>query len=550
MLLSVVLATALFFYQGTPTHALDWSVHLLWMQSYADAMAYGEFPPRWVEAANAGYGAPVFMFYAPLVYLLATPWVWLDSASTALLVSYTQSFLLLAWFSYRWLRVYSNRMGACMGAMFLVLSPWTLGFAYRWNMPAGLLAFALMPLLLWRFERLRTSTRQRFVSAGIAYALICLTHLPSAFMLTLWLLLRLGFDCVQSRSVRPAIPGLLSLALGTTLAAFYVGPAVLERNLVHSNYAISDIWQWQRHVLFQSNAQHEGIMAFLPLFEYMALLLCALIAYACFIHIINKRPLLTSGIQIPVAMCVTGLVLMTALSGFIYSHWEAMRFLQFPWRWMWLPTLGAAIALSTLISKQHHSRGFFHNLGLIGISLVLLPYLAISASVLGFNVIKLPIPDLVWTTPDSARAASRYALHDTFEHRPISMINNWNQDMPIGDHPRITATPDTARFTPITLTPHERAWRIYAATSTTIRLRLFDYPGWSAWLDEKPVLPLANKGDGTLRFELLSGTHVLRLQFSTTPARQIFGWISVLASLGILLFWLRKKTQRKQIHKT
>ena len=39
-------------------------------QGFLDALREGVLYPRWIDAANRGFGAPSFVFYAPLAYYL------------------------------------------------------------------------------------------------------------------------------------------------------------------------------------------------------------------------------------------------------------------------------------------------------------------------------------------------------------------------------------------------------------------------------------------------------------------------------------------------
>lgn len=535
LLACAAVGTALLWWHGNPTYSLDWHTHVFWLQSYTDGLLSRTFPPRWVASANSGYGAPIFIFYAPLTYLLAAPWVWLYSAGTALMLSYTSSLALLAWSSYRWLRLSASRAGACTGAALIALSPWALCLIYRWNMPAGLLGFACIPLVLWRFTRLLHATKA-WQSCAVSYALLCLAHLPSAFMLTLVLIPLLWAMHARSTTRFPLGRIVLCLGAGAVLSAFYLGPVVTERSWVHAGYALLDVWDWSRHFLFSPRTSHDGIFAFLPFLDRVALgcALLTILGLAATRYPRSRQAQVASirWVMIALMLCAC---LLTPLGRPLYVLWEPLRYLQFPWRWLWLLSLATGLSAALWVDRctQRKSKAFWLHAVALGMACLPLGYFALQAQ--GFHTGNA-LPALAWTTPEMVREAARRPLQDTVEHRPATFTNNWDQAINDRNTARATATPaDHARFTNLRFAPHRREWRIHAATAVIVTFRLFDYPGWSAACDGKEMHPLANDGSGTLRYALEAGVHRCTLTFARTPLRLFFELLSVVGWVSLLM---------------
>jgi hypothetical protein len=79
------------------------------------------------------------------------------------------------------------------------------------------------------------------------------------------------------------------------------------------------------------------------------------------------------------------------------------------------------------------------------------------------------------------------------------------------------------------------------------RLNTYNFPGWKATLDSKPLTITDNNSYKLITTELPEGKHTLSFTFTDTPLRLISNWVSILSVLvAASLLWFFRKTAKKQ----
>jgi hypothetical protein len=222
----------------------DSTLHATYQYHFSRQFWSGDTYPRWLTNANKGYGSPIFLIQYPLPY-----WI------TALLRPLTRfaptpnreahelgvfSFLALvvAGLSARlWLQKRCAPFAATAGAIVYISLPYLLAFNLYNDIAIGQLAvYATMPLALAACESLRL--RFTAISAlGIVWALLVLSNLLTALV---FLPLMVGYvvACAESRGMslaKSTVAILLSLAMGTCLAAVYLIPFIVYLKLFNIN---------------------------------------------------------------------------------------------------------------------------------------------------------------------------------------------------------------------------------------------------------------------------------------------------------------------------
>ena len=136
----------------------DTLLHVYRAAEMLRSQQHGLLFPSWGEGFYAGYGSPLFHFYASLTYHLSSLLqivAGLDVLS-ALRCLVVLVFLACSSGMYLYVRRHSGETGAVLAGLLYVYSPWLLysePFA-RGAFP-GLLSLALFPFLLWRLDALR-----------------------------------------------------------------------------------------------------------------------------------------------------------------------------------------------------------------------------------------------------------------------------------------------------------------------------------------------------------------------------------------------------------
>jgi len=75
--------------------------------------------------------------------------------------------------------------------------------------------------------------------------------------------------------------------------------------------------------------------------------------------------------------------------------------------------------------------------------------------------------------------------------------------------------------------------KIIANDSLTVRIRTFNFPGWTAFIDNIPSLIKSERGTRAILVDVPKGDHFLQLNYKDTPIR-IIGKIFSLLSFIIL----------------
>ncbi len=214
----------------------DGQSHFLWLIELDRGLRHGQLYPRWAPDLGYGYGYPLFNFYAPFSFFLATA---LHLAGLGFVSAWngTLALCLLAsgLFAYLLARDWMPEHSALVAAAAYLLAPYTLYDVYFRGNLAESVALPLLPLALWAFGRLVKSGQARYLAlAASSLALLLTTHqvmtllfgpVLAIYVLFVWWL------------ERPPPWRLLTVftagVLGLGLSAFFWLPAFLEKESVH-----------------------------------------------------------------------------------------------------------------------------------------------------------------------------------------------------------------------------------------------------------------------------------------------------------------------------
>lgn len=225
----VVWATQVLWQPGFPyTH--DGENHLARFANYKIALREGQFPPRFAPNLFNRYGYPVFNFNYPLANILSAPF-------SAVGVHYETTFKLIVFFglwsgalgAWFWLKRLLPDLRAgfyALGVILWLASPFlTNAIVFRGNI-GEILAYSLLPWLLWSIEWWRKSPSQKdsshspkevlrwLILVGV-WTMFLLSHnssvLVAGFFLGVVALVRLGRNWQAWRQA--VLVGVLSLGL-------------------------------------------------------------------------------------------------------------------------------------------------------------------------------------------------------------------------------------------------------------------------------------------------------------------------------------------------
>lgn len=216
-------------------------LHLYRVVALSQALAQGVLFPRWLPDLAYGYGLPLFNFYAPLSYYPPALLVWLGlspviafnlSLALALLISSSGVYLLIN-------DVYGRSAGVLASVLYIYAPYNLLTVFFRGSSPI-VWAWAIAPWVLWAFGRLLTRPNLGYLvlSAGLGAAVL-LMHNISSLILLPTLVIYLAMTGLAQPTWATYRRAIIALGLSLGLAAFFLLPAVVEKELAQVHRAIT-----------------------------------------------------------------------------------------------------------------------------------------------------------------------------------------------------------------------------------------------------------------------------------------------------------------------
>ncbi len=529
--------------------------------------SHGVLLPHWAESFYYGYGSPVFHYYAGLSYYatsLITRILGLgtfDSIRVLILLALPGAGV----GTYLFARQRMGRAAGMIAAICYVYSPYML---YREPYVRGdypeLLAFALFPWVMWRFERLALAGRGRdfVLAAGVLGVFILAHNLMAAALFGLlvgWIVWGRLVGVLDWRRC-----GLMlgAAALGLLLAAHFWLPVLLERDAVHLDRLIGipsldyrnsfvPLRQMFGFVPRTDTGAINGLRAINTLgVAQWALALTGTLTAAIGAGLLARRGgtrAIPADVRAMLGFAVAAIVLIALMLPAAAGLWDAfdpLAYLQFPWRLLgpvafclavlaglnarWiarLPGWGGAAALVPLLVAP------------IALSMPLWTIAeawrldAVDTSVAGYHAAEISgeLPDGT-TVTNEFLPADVYVIPDPTGR----LLADYADGYPV-DKAHRDILPDEVTLTLLEHGPERDEWRVESPDGLTLEVLTFYFAGWTARIDgeKTPITP--SQPHGLITFDVPPGTHTVRLMLERTPARWLADGLTWAALAGTLV---------------
>jgi len=385
------------------------------------------------------------------------------------------------------------------------------------------------------------------VYLALAYAGLVMAHNISAFIFSPFALLYLVFLVARtnprrSRRLRALGLGLVGLLLGAALAAWTWLPALLERDYVQSQNLTGGYFDYINHFRSANLVQTD------LLFDYsiqvsgggpspfamggpQTLLVVVGLLFLLRFAIDKRRRTTDDGEKIkdvgrasPTGVyLIIGLLFSTAmitpLSRPLWDHVPLLSMVQFPWRFLSVQALFAAVVAAAPLLSWRGWRGW----GMAGAAAVLL----VASTLLSLQPERLPIgPQDVNTTrlQEYELFTGNIGTTIRWEWLPRDTVPRpFTFDTVIEPQASPQAIPLAGTLIEATQTerhPTERIWQVRAGDEgATLAFPLLYWPGWHAWVDGEGTPVQAVAGSGYLALNIPPGEHAVRLKLGRTPLR-------------------------------
>jgi len=484
--------------------------------------------PRWASLSHWAYGEPRFIFYPPASWSLGTalsvllPWpivpavyIWIALTATGI-----SMFMLV--------RPWLSRWDAIFVASLYAANPYHLVIVYWRSAFAELLASSLLPLLLLLVLRSSEGEGRRvIVPLGIVLAAAWLINAPAAVMIHYSLALMVIVVASIRKSPRVILTAAAAVALGASLAAFYLFPAVYEQKWVNISEAISPGSRPQDNFLFArtTDRDHDAfnhLVSWIALAEIVVTLLAAWASR-------RWRRVQLEAWNVTLAWAGAVSVLMVPATALLWNILPKLRFMQFPWRWMLC--LGVPFSLFLALAARRWAIRF-------AVYIAMLLVIAF-----GWRYIQPPW----WDTAADLREMqdnmeSGQGYEGTDEYTPVGA------DASAVDKDARRVTVDGKEHAAIHVVQWRAESKLFTAQMSApakLALRLFNYPAWQVEVNGRMVEAGTREATGQMLVPVGAGLNRVEIKFIRTWDRMAGAWISLLSVLLALVWVLLEK---KRLH--
>lgn len=508
--------------------------NLTWPEQFVELFRSGHLYPRWLPRCWGGMGSPVFYFYPPLFFWVASLIDTLTGGSLAperLVPIASMLMLAISGVSMRaWLRANTSEGRALLGSIGYMLAPYHLYDLYGRGALAEASAYASVPVIMLALAHLGEG-RKRFIAVlALAFAVLLFSHLPTALLVSLFLIAPyVAF--IGLRNAEPArfVASALAAGLvGTMLAAVFILPALALLPNVSPGALSGSFYRPENWFFLHVNA---GIMS-----GRMLLIVPISIAALLFAAAIAIKPAYREA-RFWAALTI---FLVFVIAGAIPPLWRlpGLALVQFPWRALLLVEF-TTVTLFAIAPLPRRSPLSMSGAALFGFSYLVL-------AMIGGHMV-----GRTWSVGRQTAAEIRAGYEDAPEYLPAgTRIEQGNG--PDNVHvllprlPLASASDPRARLTSTETSDGGIAISIDSPVATTVRLRRFYFPHWQMHDSAgRSIAISAGRDNRVVTFRAPSGQSTFRLDDGEAPYEGLARWLSSIALLVLMLIaatdWLSRR---------
>lgn len=502
--------------------------NLLWPDQFGDLFRSGQLYPRWLPRSWGGAGSPVFYFYPPLFFWVTALIQSLSGgslpveravplASTVLLG--TSGFAMRAW-----LRTLVSDRRALAGAMLYMLTPYHLYDLYGRGALAEASAYATVPVIMLALARLAQGRATSVPLLGIAYCALLLSHLPTALLVSIFLIPPFVFFAAL-RSATPARVIVFALAggsIGVALAAIYIVPAISLLHFVSPQVLSGAFYQPRNWFFWHFEPGPMGARMYLIMpVSTAALLLSAGSAWSSRSGPRRRDALFWAGLTISVVLLIAGAV---------PAMWDlpGLTLVQFPWRALLIVDF-AGVTLLAISPPSLRTVCGAGGAAAAAYAYVVLGFMAahtIGRTWHGGAQTASEIRGTFGDAPEYLPAGTRMAARSGPVDVEVTLPRN--------------ARPSADRLAVRIASRGERDGGMIAIVDapepTRVTLPRFYFPGWELHDDRSRNIPIEpTPADRFVSFEAPAGHLVVHLQRGLAPTEKVARLVSAVGLLTVLL---------------
>jgi 6-pyruvoyl-tetrahydropterin synthase-like protein len=497
------------------------------MEQFSKGLKSGVFYPRWTPDINAGYGSATANFYPPgTFYLTSLINSVVDNWSITLFILSALSLGASCIAFYLLARNFYSRMASAVAAVLYTLLPYhQLDLYWRGAIPE-FVGFVFLPLVLYFAYKLGNKSRFRYYAGlGFVYGLYLLTHMPVGYLFTYTLAFYAVLWAIRERDAGIVLRIAGGMAIGLLVSAIYWLPAALEGKYVY---------EWASEIF----PYHSTYITMLPppdtffdyvqeVFSYNAL---ALIVTIVILITLSKSlpsrptgnhqqapPALDHQTRLWLILGIATLFMSTSFSIYISRLIPKIQIAVPAFRWLAISSVFTSLLIAATFDYFRRARTFRPKYELA--------YKGALALVIALNV---------WLT---AHGIIVGAFSKPTYSAPAGFIDsgftpkNATRPAEIRNTPTVVITPEGGANEILKWLPTYREIAVRVDQPSEIRLKTYNFPGWTARIDGN-VVPLLSDPDGVQQIAVPPGIHNIQTSFENTLPRTAG---AVLSALGLIL---------------
>jgi hypothetical protein len=530
LLVITVLACLPLLIHGPQTGA-DFHLQLPWSYHFSQQFLNGELYPRWLSGMNAGAGAPTFFFYGPVAFHLTalTSAIMPESLAAAQLGAgqFLGVFLSSLTF-YLFASRHCKPVAAIAGALFYALAPYhfSIDILFRQAFTEST-AYIWLPLTLLFIDRMRTNRRY---SAGLAisYALLVMTHIPTALLASPFILLYVLCQEKTTDSLTFLLHFAVSIVVGLLISCCYIIPALGLQEFIQAR-----LW-WTPYFNYQNWLFLDGKP--FPNKELEALLTPIVSAYTALFalaSLVILWPGRARKFRLWFAMATFfagGWFLMTPLSKLVWDWIPLLQKVQFPWRAIVILDLAVAVAISLMVARAAKDRDS--------------PFMVAVACIILSSVVCWVVWSLwqayqphreLWVKPDSEAHLQAQAIYGTGArpHIPNFVKLDRNKFITTLPSDRVRLKDPQGIVEIISWEPRSIELEVTTKVASILMVKQIAFPGWRARSTAAGTVNLTpHNPSGLILIDLPPGQQKVSLELAPLWHEKL-GWGATV--LGLLL---------------
>jgi hypothetical protein len=491
----------------------DMAQHLAIMAQFDKVLRSGTFYPRWLPDVNNGYGLAWTNFYSPAFYYstsLVNAWVhnWINSLFIISIFSFIASGLAFYLLS----RQFYGQLASAAAALFYMVLPYhTLDLYWRGALPE-LQGFILVPLITYfAYKAGSRGKPQDYAGLGLCQGIYYMTHFPVAYLLTYTIALYGLIWAFNKRDWRIAFRIGLGMLLALVLSAIYWLPAVVESKYAQEHF--TTIFPYHNSYITLLPAtdrfgdlvnQSFAVQALALLISLAILRFAALQANQSSEREMPDSNAAASQTRYWMTLGLTTTFMVTSLSIYISKLIPKIEAVSFAMRWMVITSFFTALVAGAALDRLHKSASLPTHLLWAG-RLALAVVVGLNLWVSTRHIIK-----------EGVAQGSLYppAIH----YEPAFIPKGATNPRELPETADVVVDPANTRYEIVRWEPGRRELAIQAETAANLRLKTYNFYGWSARLDGQRIT-LTSDPDGIQSVNVPPGTHELVVAFSSTPPR-------------------------------